>query len=144
MSVKNVKKFPFLLILLLFSCGKNSSQKDCQYKTVSFYNDDINLTDIKYVKLKSDGNYIYYNLGAKGVIVYRASSTEFRVFERASPLDADNDKAKIFVDNTGPFMKDTVHKQIWDMNGVPYSGNSTCIVKQYNSTVSGNNLVISN
>lgn len=131
-------------ILTLIGCGKKKNE-NCQYPSVSFYN-SINLISVDFNKLNSDNNFVYYNSrsGLKGVIIYRYSATEYRVFERASPIDINNDKAILQMDGTGIFMTDTVHKQTWDMNGYPYSGASNCQVLKYSSVLNDPYLNIGN
>jgi hypothetical protein len=140
------KKYLFLVIvlfILMFLDGcKKKNVDGCKYIQTSFYQ-QLNLNDITYSNLKFDNNYVYYNnAGIKGLIIYRISSTEYRAFERASPLAPNNDHAKIYIDS-GVLMRDSVHNQAWDLEGLPYVGPSTCQVYRYSAVVNGAYLILS-
>lgn len=141
MRVKNIVLSVFFVVFLGISCGKRRGVEGCGYIPANVYL-SINLNDLAYSSLMFDNRFVYHQAGAKGLIIYRASASDYRVFERASPLDPTNNKAIIKVDNIG-LMSDSLHNQYWDMQGLPYSGPSTCQVYRYPSYLEGHYLNIS-
>lgn len=140
---KKLTVFSVILVVLgAISCGNRKNVDACNYTPANLYL-SLNLNDIAYSNLIFDNRYVYHQAGTKGLIIYRATATDYRVFERASPLDPTNNKAVIQVDNVG-LMSDTLHNQYWDMSGMPYSGSSTCQIYRYPAYLDGHYLNISN
>lgn len=137
------KKVRFFLILFLIfglSCQPNLSDDPIPYQ---HFNDVIiNLTLPAYLTLSSDGGYAYVNsAGVRGIIVYRKNSSTYLAYERNCTFQPNDACA-------------TVDTQIFDMkdsccgstfrysDGQPQDGPAWRPLQQYQTSLSGNTLTI--
>ncbi len=90
------------------------------------------------------------NVGIRGLLIYRATETEFYVYERACTYDGlSNVKAKVFSAQGSFTCTDNVCGSVFtiaDGSGQPTHGPATYALKQYKWTLdgTGNVLTISN
>ena len=107
-------------------------------------NIQINLQNITYSKLTVDGGWVYLNGGNRGIILYRASSTNFLAFERTCSYYPGNACARVRVAPSNFSLQDTCCNSYFDFTGVPTSGPATLQLKQYLVTLNGYLLNITN
>ena len=126
--------------IVVFAGCEPQIQNEIPYVFVEI---DINLNDIEFNDLRTDGGYAYILGGVRGIIIYRASEDEYRTFERNSPVNSSAACAVIDVDISSLFMVDPCHNVFFDFNGQPISGNSLPML-QYAAILDGNWLYIRN
>ena len=87
------KLFICLMLLSAFlACRKN----DELIPNVSV-NEYIDLNLPSYSNLNAVNNWIYYPAGAKGLIIFRKSTTEFVAYERACTFDPNTSGAVVYM-----------------------------------------------
>ncbi len=97
MTLKNLLPLLALLFVLLpLSCDKDR-ENPVPYVYVDF---SIRIGTTQYLELNTIGGYAYFTGGHmnKGIIVYRASDSEFKAYDRSCPFDPFNGNAIIRVD----------------------------------------------
>ena len=92
-----------LVLLIVFSCRKNEDL----IPNVSV-NEYINLNLPSYSNLNAVNNWIYYPAGAKGLIIFRKSTTEFVAYERACTYDPNTSGAVVYMLTNGIDAKDSI------------------------------------
>ena len=139
-----LRKAAILLIFIsttLFSgCGDHFATDKIPFAYVS---EDINLTNVQYANLHNDGGWVYFDgSGYRGLIIYHVSGDDYRVFERACPYDPRSDCDPVQVDDSGLFMIHKCCKSTFYFDGQPYGGPAELPLRQYNTYVDGNFLLI--
>ena len=130
--------FPFVVVMVAISGCEPQLQDQIPYALVEI---DINLNDNEYLDLQVDGGFVYILGGVRGLILYRVNESEYRAFERNSPVDASNACSTIDVDGSGLFMIDHCHNILFDFEGTPISG-SAPRMRQYSTLLDRNWLYI--
>jgi hypothetical protein len=129
----------FTSFVLAISCEPDLTDDPIQY--VHFDDIVINLTLPAYVGLASDGGHAYVGGGAKGIIIYRASSSSYLVFERNCSFQPND--ACATVDAQVFDMKDSCCGSIFSYaTGQPTSGPAWRPLNQYQTSLNGNMLTI--
>lgn len=136
-------KFSFpllaLFIFLSVSCGKENQPAipyvDVNLRLYPNSMDFISVSDYKYV-----------NAGYRGIIVYRLSMTDFRVYERCCPYDPENPNARVSVGADNIIATDTCCGSQYNLlDGSPLgNGPSPYALMTYNYTFDGELLYIYN
>ncbi|MBK7212951.1 MAG: hypothetical protein IPH88_06575 [Bacteroidales bacterium] len=90
-----------LLVLFAVSCGKED-QPDIPYVLVDNY---FYPNTMDYIPVSG---YKYVSGGYKGIIIYRISQEEFRIFERCCPHDPEKSNARVIVNSDNIIATDTV------------------------------------
>jgi hypothetical protein len=139
----NVIKITGLLIILFTAaCGKENNRPEIPDVPVSFV---INPNTTEYNELSHIDGWIYLTGGYNGILVYRATLTDFVAFERACPWDFQNDTARVLVEPSGITCACPVCGSKYIMtDGTPFEGPSQMILKQYQTTYDGSLLYIYN
>lgn len=108
-------------------------------------NEQISLNSLLYDNLNVIGGTAYLdNAGVKGIIVYRAGLDEYRAFDRACSFRPSLECERVSVDDSGLFMVDTCCSSTFDFFGFPNSGPASWPLREYQTLVSGDNLIIRN
>ncbi len=131
-----------LTILIISSCSKDESDK--------FPNVSINLTIYpgtgSYYALGAVGGSMTLNGGVNGLIIYRRSTNEFMVYDRACTYDPTNPCEQIEIENEGGFTaKDECCGSIFLLStGENWDGPAPYGLKRYPSYYDGTSLTIWN
>jgi hypothetical protein len=140
----------FCFALTVAACGsKNDDQPLIPNAPVNL---SLTLTNQEYVKLRFDNGAVALPVkgpagtgGVKGVIVVRQSATSYLAFERNCPYRPYDACATVSLDrNSGLFMRDSCCNSQFDLRGQITGGPATRPLKQYNVSLQGNLLNITN
>ena len=140
-----MNKITFLILSLsLFSgsCTKDNNNN------IPLVNVDLFLhtTDPLFISLNAVGGWIYLNGGSRGLIVYKASNTEFKVYDRHCTYEPSNACALVSVEanNILGFDDCCGSRFILAADGSVSNGPAVIPLKQYRTTFDGSVLHISN
>ncbi|MFM7015799.1 MAG: hypothetical protein ACKOX3_05655 [Bacteroidota bacterium] len=131
-----------ILILFVLGCKKNESL----IPNVSV-NEYIDLNLPSYSNLNAVNNWIYYPAGAKGLIIFRKSTTEFVAYERACTYDPNTSGAVVYMQPNGIDAKDTIcGSKFFIFDGSIINGPASRPLQQYRCmyNISSNQLHIYN
>jgi len=131
-----------LVLLIVFSCRKNEDL----IPNVSV-NEYINLNLPSYSNLNAVNNWIYYPAGAKGLIIFRKSTTEFVAYERACTYDPNTSGAVVYMLPNGIDAKDSIcGSKFFIFDGSIINGPASRPLQQYRCTynISANQLHVYN
>ncbi len=95
------KKSRYIISVLLLSSvlSLNQCKKDTSTIPNTYVDLYVYLSQPIYANLNSVGNWSYLtNVGVKGIILYRKSTSDFVAYERSCPYDPNATNAKIEVD----------------------------------------------
>ena len=126
---------------LFSACEGDNWQDPIPYVAVDTV---INLTNIQYEPLQRDRGFVEILGGYRGIIIYRATPTDYRAFEKASPHRVDQACAEVTVDVSGLFMRELCDNSIYDFLGNPSGGVAQFPLRRYNTQLEGNLLYIFN
>jgi len=127
-----------LLAILPFSCTKEGTSK-IPYVYVDYY---LYPNTLDYIP---QGGTIIYDGGYRGIIIYRASESEFMVYERCCPYDPENANAYVEPEPGGLTVIDSVCMSGYILtDGSPYKGPSNVALRQYHYSYNGEVLHIYN
>ncbi|GLU43513.1 hypothetical protein [Allomuricauda sp. NBRC 101325] len=137
------------ILLLILACSSDNSNRNPYLQEVSF-RFEINLNLPLYANLNSIGNPIYVGnsgVGTRGAFVIKSSLNTFYAFEASCPNHAPNNCSTMTLDG---------QNVVCDCEGYNYSlftgqqldrpddGNRYYDLLFYNTTISGNTVIISN
>jgi len=131
-----------LVLLIVFSCRKNEDL----IPNVSV-NEYIDLNLPSYSNLNAVNNWIYYSAGAKGLIIFRKSTTEFVAYERACTYDPNTSGAVVYMLPNGIDAKDSIcGSKFFIFDGSIINGPASRPLQQYRCTynISANQLHVYN
>jgi hypothetical protein len=131
-----------LVLLIVFSCRKNEDL----IPNVAV-NEYIDLNLPSYSTLNAVNNWIYYPAGAKGLIIFRKSTTEFVAYERACTYDPNTSGAVVYMLSNGIDAKDSIcGSKFFIFDGSILNGPASRPLQQYRCAynVSANQLHIYN
>lgn len=131
-----------IIISAFLACRKN----DELIPNVSV-NEYIDLNLPSYSNLNAVNNWIYYPAGAKGLIIFRKSTTEFVAYERACTYDPNTLGAVVIMQPNGIDAKDTIcGSKFFIYDGSILNGPASRPLQQYRCTynISANQLHIYN
>jgi len=133
-------------VLLLASLAGLSCKKQKDNIPDIYVDEFLYLTQPSNVNLNAIGGYIYlHNAGARGIIVYRKSTSEFTALDRNCTFDPNAACATVIVDNTAFFAEDTCCKSKFQINnGQVTSGPASLPLKSYQTEFNGTVLHIFN
>ncbi|QNH62576.1 Rieske 2Fe-2S domain-containing protein [Hymenobacter sediminicola] len=130
--------------LALSACGSDSGGAvEPQIPLVAF-SESINITNQQYVNLRSDNGATYVTGGVRGLIVVRQNSSTYYAFERNCPYRANDTCARVQIDPSRLFLKDPCCGSQFDLQGRVQQGPASRALRQYNTSLSGNLLTITN
>lgn len=120
------------------ACKKNNNNIPDVYIDQYLY-----LSQPSNVNLNAIGGFIYLdNIGSRGVIVYRKSTSEFVALDRNCTFDPQQACATVIVDNTNFFAEDTCcHSRFQINNGQVVNGPASLPLKAYQVEYDGGNIV---
>jgi hypothetical protein len=137
-----------VLIILIFPllqiCGGCEQQAPEQSIPFAAVNIDINVTNLQYLDLQSNGGYVYLEGGYKGIIVYHEGGGVYRAFERACTFDPRSSCPPLVVDDSGLFLVHDCCSSAFSFEGDPTGGPASQNLLQYAVFVDGNLLLIRN
>jgi len=138
-----------LLVILLLSCDNDRTNRNPFLQEVGF-RFDINLNLPLYSPLTNTGNVVYINsaeVGTRGVFVINSGFNQFRAFEASCPNHAPNECSTM----TSSGQVATCACEDYEYSlftgqqlNRPDDGNRLYDMLEYNTTSSGNIVVISN
>jgi nitrite reductase/ring-hydroxylating ferredoxin subunit len=143
-----VKTYIFIIgsifLLLTNSCKKQQTTTN----SVPLVNVDINIyvNNPSYINLNATGGWQYITGGVRGILLYRASSTEFKAYDRNCTYQSSNSCATVRVDNSNIIVRDSscCNSQFSIVDGGVLQGPATLPLKAYNTSFDGNLLHIYN
>lgn len=105
----------------------------------------INVNNPAYVDLAVPGGWLYLTGGSQGLIVYRASPTEFVALDRHCTYQT-TDLCRVYVDSSEVIARDSLccHSAFLINNGSVVEGPASIDLRQYNTTFNGTTLRIYN
>ncbi|WP_223816126.1 Rieske (2Fe-2S) protein [Adhaeribacter rhizoryzae] len=127
--------------LLLAGCDDNNAAPLIPNVIV---NDQLNLTNIQYNRLRQDNGYVYLNAGVRGIIVIRENANRYRAIERNCSYKPEDACGIVEVDASNLFLKDPCCGSQFDLTGQVTGGPATYPLRQYGTTLQGNFLYITN
>jgi hypothetical protein len=130
-----------VLAVLLWGCSEQSTAPNIPPKLVSI---EINLSNIQYQALRQVGGWVYLSGGNKGLIIYRQSQTEYRVWDRICTYGPTENCEVVSMNSSGFYMEDTCCKSTFDLDGFPSSGPAKYPLVEYKGVSDGTFLYISN
>lgn len=131
----------FFGICCLFSCESTDPQDQIPAVIV---NETINITNQQYLNLQFVGGHVNINGGVRGITIYRASTNEYRAFERNCSFEPLNTCARVEVDGSGFFFIDPCCSSTFDFQGFPTGGPASLPLREYLTLLDGNFLTITN
>ena len=109
---------------------------------------DINLyiNNPSYINLSATGGWQYIAGGVRGILVYRASSSEFKAYDRNCTYQPTNPCSTVDVDNTNIIIRDSscCSSAFSIVDGSVIQGPAALPLKAYNTTFDGSILHIYN
>jgi hypothetical protein len=139
--VRIINSFKLIpLIIAIGSCQPDLSDDPIPYQNFPPF--EINLSNPKYISLVSDGGYMSIDdIGVRGVIIYRKTSSIYLAFERNCSYQPSS--ACATVDNELIYMKDSCCGSFFNYSdGKPIGGPAWRPLQQYRTTLSGTILTI--
>lgn len=131
----------FFGIWCLSSCESSDPQDQIPAAIV---NETINITNQQYQNLQFIGGHVNIEGGVRGIIIYRASSNEYRAFERNCSFEPLNSCARVEVDGSSLFLTDPCCSSTFDFQGFPTGGPASLPLRKYLTLLDGNFLTITN
>lgn len=134
--------------LLLFICVGLLALPGCRKENTSGVppvnlDISINVNNPSYVDLAVPGGWLYLTGGSQGLIVYRASPTEFVALDRHCTYQTSN-LCRVYVDSSEVIARDSLccHSAFLINNGSVIEGPASIDLKRYNTTFNGTTLRI--
>ena len=133
-----------LIVLLSITSGCDPDLSDDPIPFLAFPDVTINLTLPAYSGLSTTGGYATNDeAGVRGVIIYRESSSSFRVFERNCSYHPNDACATVNVDVSGLFMFEPCCSSTFSFSsGQPTGGIAWRPLRQYKVILDSNFLII--
>lgn len=131
----------FCFFCLLAGCESSSPEEQIP---VAIVDETINLTNQQYLNLQFVGGHVNIDGGVRGIIIYRASTMEYRAFERNCSFEPLNTCARVEVDGSGLFFIDPCCSSTFNFDGFPSGGPASLPLRQYIALLDGNTLRIVN
>lgn len=124
--------------------GCNSSSNDGQPQIpLAAVNEILFLTDQQNSNLRFDNGAVYHKGGVRGLIIVRQNASSYLAFDRNCPYQPLDTCARLKID---PFLRlyDPCCQSQFSLQGQPQAGPATRPLRQYNASLSGNTLTITN
>lgn len=144
------------LVVALSRCKKDDGQQQLDIPNVPV-NLTINMGLPQYLSLQSQGNWVYQNGGARGIVIYHHFDDKFYALERNCPHQPLDSCATVTVENNNLFLRCGHYKSPNDTTWIPccnsqfsleagflLNGPARFALKQYRISQSGNLLYITN
>jgi nitrite reductase/ring-hydroxylating ferredoxin subunit len=133
--------FTAVIMLCFFACKKDNNT------SVPNVGVDINIytNDPSFNNITTIGGWVYITGGARGILVYRKSSSEFMAYDRNCTYQSGDPCATVFVDASDIVAVDTCcHSKFHMYDGSVLQGPAVLPLKTYNTTFDGTVLHIYN
>ena len=131
----------FFLIVLQFSCKKEENNNIPLVEVNLF----LNLGDPDFTNLQRIGGSVEITGGSRGIILYRISNEEIKAYDRHCTFQPQSSCALVSVDPTNITASDQCCGSSFLLsNGDVSRPPASTPLKQYNTSLSGNSLHISN
>jgi len=131
----------WIFLVTMMACESSDPQEQIPAVIV---NETINVTNLQYQNLQFVGGHVAIEGGVRGIIIYRASTTEYRAFERNCSFEPLNTCARVEVDGSNFFMVDPCCSSTFDFQGFPTGGPASLPLRKYVTLLDGNFLTITN
>ncbi|MFC2101601.1 hypothetical protein ACFLS7_01250 [Bacteroidota bacterium] len=132
----------FLSVLAFSSCKKESPQPVIPEVYVNFF---ISPNSTEFLELNAPGGWVTVTGGYRGILIYRLTMDEFLAYERTCPWDPFEEGARIDVDESGTTsMCPVCGSKYIVLDGSPFEGPSTYLLKPYHTNYDGNLLFVYN
>ena len=137
-----IKRFVFFLFLVLnMGCEPQPPYSDIPI--IPFADIYIDLSLPAYSNLLFDGGYVEINGGVRGIILYRESANIYHAYERNCSYMPNEACATVNVDFSGLYMVDPCCNSSFSFsNGFPLGGPAFYGLREYQSYISGFELII--
>jgi len=141
--------FTIFLLLLLFSCESDRTNRNPFLQEIGF-RFQINLNLPLYSPLITTGNVVYINsaeVGTRGAFVINSGFDQFRAFEASCPNHAPNDCSTMtFTGQVATCACEDYEYSIFtgQQLNTPDTGGRFYNMLEYNTSFSGNTVIISN
>lgn len=145
MKRKNTYSFALLLailsITLLYACKKDKDN-GIPIVPVDIY---IYTSDPSFINLNAVGGWVYISGGARGILVYRKSISEFMAYDRNCTYNSSDPCAVVYVDSSNIIATDTCCNSMFSMvDGTVLQAPAGLPLKAYYTTFNGTVLHIYN
>lgn len=142
----HLKKIFFLLFVFLFSLDffscKKSDNSAIPNVPVDIY---VYTTDPVFFNLQVAGGWEYISGGSRGILIYRATNSDFVAFDRHCPYQPENTCGQIEVNSTNVSAVDSCcGSQFSIIDGSIQKGPAAMPLKQYQTTFDGTVLHVFN
>jgi hypothetical protein len=145
-----MRSFPFVLVssVLLAACG--SADTTQTIPSISF-STQLNITNQQYQALRYDNGVVTLPAtgiaggGVKGLLVIRQNATKYLAFERNCPYRPYDACSLVSLDRSSRlFLRDSCCNSQFSFQGQVIAGPATRSLRQYNTSLSGSLLTITN
>ncbi|QCR25128.1 hypothetical protein C1N53_16665 [Pontibacter sp. SGAir0037] len=126
-------------MFLLLSCSSDELRPRIPDVPVS---EQINLQSQLYNRLRQDGGYVYLQAGYKGIILIRQGSS-YLAFEQTCPYDPST-SCKVEAHESNLYLIDNCCGSQYNFQGGVMAGPTVYGLKQYNTSLSGSILYVTN
>ena len=127
--------------LLLAACGNEDPSPALPDPPTNI---QLVLSNLEYRALRFDGGFVRVPGGTYGIVVYRHSASAYRAFERLCPYQPQTHCARMNVDPSTLFMRDSCCGTQWNFAGEAIGGPGLRPLKEYSTIISGGILTITN
>jgi len=132
------------ILIILFSFLSCSKEENSNIPLVTV-NYTIYTNDPAYNAVSVPGTWMYLNGGSRGIILYRASNTEFKAYERHCTYDSNNNCALVSVEASNISAKDDCcGSEFLLTDGSVIKNPASLPLKQYQTSFDGSVLRIYN
>ncbi|MBA3972049.1 MAG: hypothetical protein H0X46_07875 [Bacteroidetes bacterium] len=143
--MKTSSFYPFIYICLLCLCFSNCRKDEDNGIPIIAVDIYIYTSDPAFINLNAVGGWVYINGGARGILVYRKSTSEFMAYDRNCTYRSNNVCATVFVDASNIIAEDTCCNSKFSMvDGSVIQTPATFPLKSYSTTFDGSALHIYN
>jgi len=143
MAFTAMSKLFLLFLLLLTTACKDNGGAGPRMPEV-FVDEQINVNSQLYPMLRQDGGYAYLSGGYKGILVVRQNAGQYYAFERACPYDPTASCSTVKVDPSNLFIVDDCCGSQFNLQGEVIGGPAVYNLRQYNTSLLGAVLYITN
>jgi hypothetical protein len=132
-----------VLALSVTSCG-TSNNPEPLIPNISF-NESISVLDQRYVQLRTDNGAVQAPGGVRGLIIMRQNASTYLAFERNCPYRPyEAACSTVSIDASRLFLTDECCGSQFTLQGQVRGGPAARPLRQYNTALSGNVLIITN
>lgn len=129
------------LLWPLIACESSGPEDQIPFALVNI---EIDLRNQQYLDLQFSNGHVNIEGGVRGITIYRASTDEYRAFERNCSFQPLDSCAQVEMDDSGLFFIDPCCSSTFDFNGFPTGGPASLPLRQYTTVLDGNFLIIAN